>query len=65
MTTNTKKILTVACWLIMLLAWSMLTAYNVVDENTLLAKIIHAFIYMTGGMIGCWIFGLYNNKEKE
>ncbi len=63
MTTKTKKILAVACWFIILLAWSVLTAYNVID--TVLARMIHAIIVGGGGILGCWIFGIFNIKEKE
>jgi len=65
MTTKTKKILAVACWLIVLLAWSMLTAYNVIDDSTVLARIIHSFIVGGGGILGCWVWGTFNIKEKE
>jgi len=65
MTTKTKKILAVACWFIILLAWSVLTAYNVIDDGTILARMIHAIIVGGGGILGCWIFGIFNIKEKE
>ena len=65
MTSKTKKILAVACWIVVILAWSMLIAYNVIDDNTVLAKIIHALIVGVGGVLGCWIFGISKIKEKE
>ena len=65
MTSKTKKILAVACWIVVILAWSMLTANNVIDYNTVLAKIIHALIVGVGGVLGCWIFGIFKIKEKE
>ena len=34
MSTKTKKILAVACWIMVILAWSMLTANNVIDDDT-------------------------------
>ena len=43
----------------------MLTAYNFIDDNTVLAKIIHALIVGVGGVLGCWIFGISKIKEKE
>ena len=65
MTTKTKKILAVVCWLMVLLTWSMLTAYNVIDDGTVLARIIHTLIVGVGGILGCWIWGIFNIKEKE
>ena len=63
MTTKTKKFLAVACWFFVVLAWSTLTANNVVDDHTVFARIIHTLIVAAGGVIGCWIFGIFNKKE--
>ena len=65
MSTKTKKILAVACWVMVLLAWSMFTAYNVIDDSTVLARITHVLIVGVGGVLGCWIMGIFNLKDKE
>ena len=65
MSTKTKKILAVACWIMVILAWSMLTANNVIDDSTVLARIIHVLIVGVGGVLGCWIMGIFNLKDKE
>ena len=65
MSTKTKKILAVACWVMVILAWSMLTANNVIDDNTVLARITHVLIVGVGGVLGCWIMGIFNLKDKE
>ena len=65
MSTKTKKILAVACWVMVLLAWSMLTANNVIDDSTVLARITHVLIVGVGGVLGCWIMGIFNIKDKE
>lgn len=65
MSTKTKKILAVACWIMVILAWSMLTANNVIDDDTVLARIIHVLIVGVGGVLGCWIMGIFNIKDKE
>ena len=65
MSTKTKKILAVACWIMVILAWSILTANNVIDDSTVLARIIHVLIVGVGGVLGCWIMGIFNLKDKE
>ena len=65
MSTKTKKILAVACWVMVILAWSMLTANNVIDDDTVLARITHVLIVGVGGVLGCWIMGIFNLKDKE
>ena len=65
MSTKTKKILAVACWIMVILAWSMLTANNVIDDDTVLARITHVLIVGVGGVLGCWIMGIFNLKDKE
>jgi hypothetical protein len=65
MTTKTKKILAVACWLMVVLAKFMLTEYNVIESGTVLSRIIDALIIGAGGFLGCWIWGKFNIKEKE
>ena len=65
MSTKTKKILAVACWVMVILAWSILTANNVIDDDTVLARITHVLIVGVGGVLGCWIMGIFNLKDKE
>lgn len=67
MTTKTKKILALLGWLSFVIIWSMLPAYNIVQYNIVLAKVVDVLIVCIGTYILLWVFnpGIIKNKEKE
>jgi hypothetical protein len=67
MTTKTKKILTLIGWLAFVIVWNMLPAYNIVQYNFVLAKVVDVLIICIGTYILLWVFnfGLLKNRDKE
>ena len=67
MTTKTKKILTLVGWLAFVIVWNMLPAYNIVQYNFVLAKVVDVLIICIGTYILLWVFnlGLLKNRDKE
>ena len=67
MTTKTKKILALVCWLAFVIIWNMLPAYNIVQYNFVLARVVDVIIICVGVSILTWIINpdLLKKKNKE
>ena len=67
MSTKTKKIFALVGWLAFVIVWNILPAYNIVQYNFVLARVVNVLIICIGTYILLWVFnpGIIKNKEKE
>ena len=67
MSTKTKKILALVGWLAFVIIWNMLPAYNIVQYNYVLAKVVDVIITCVGSLIFLWIInpGILKKRNKE
>ena len=67
MSNKTKKIFALVGWLVFVIVWNMLPAYNIVQYNVVLARVVDVLIVCLGTYILLWVFkpGILKNKDKE
>ena len=67
MTTKTKKILALVCWLAFVIIWNMLPAYDIVQYNMVLARVVDVIITCVGSLIFLWIINpdFLKKRNKE
>ena len=58
MSNKTKKILALVGWLVFVIVWNMLPAYNIVQYNIVLARVVNALIVCIGTYILLWVFNI-------
>ncbi len=67
MTTKTKKIVALIGWLAFIIIWNMLPAYDIVQYNVVLARVVDVIIVCVGASIFTWIINpdFLKKKDKE
>ena len=67
MSNKAKKISALAGWLAFVIVWNMLPAYNIVQYNSVLARVVDVLIICVGAHLLLWVFntGYLKNKNKE
>ena len=67
MTTKTKKIVALIGWLAFIIIWNMLPAYDIVQYNFVLARVVDVIIVCVGASIFTWIINpdFLKKKDKE
>jgi len=67
MTTKTKKILAVVCWLAFIIGWYSLHAYHVLEANFILDRLVDVIIICLGALILKWVINpdTFKKKNKE
>ena len=65
MSTKTKKILALVCWLAFVIGWSMLRAYNIIESCYVLERIVDVAITCTGTILFMWVINPYILKKRN
>jgi len=67
MTTKTKKIVALIGLLAFIIIWNMLPAYDIVQYNVVLARVVDVIIVCVGASIFTWIINpdFLKKKDKE
>ena len=65
MTTKTKKILAVICWLAIVVIWNSLHAYHVLPANFIVDRLVDVIITCMGTLILMWVINPDFLKKKE
>ena len=67
MSTKTKKILALVCWLAFVIGWSMLRAYNIIESCYVLERIVDVAITCTGTILCMWVINpdILKKRNKE
>ena len=67
MSTKTKKILALVCWLAFVIGWSMLRAYNIIESCYVFERIVDVAITCTGTILFMWVINpdILKKRNKE
>ena len=67
MSTKTKKILALVCWLAFVIGWSALRAYNIIESCYVLDRIVDVAITCTGTILFMWVINpdILKKRNKE
>ena len=67
MSTKTKKILALVCWLAFVIGWSMLRAYNIIESCYVLDRMVDVAITCVGTVLFIWVINpdILKKKDKE